>query len=212
MSLSSRSHAISVAIIVWDGEHCVFVIETYLENGDSIIATQRLFRRHFGVDQHGRVPDRKTILLWVGNFRETGSALKQKSSGRPCRVRTPENIAAVGQAITTSPRCSVIKHALALGICDQSVRRILHTDLKFHPYKMMVVQEFGEGDWLSHQPSWKMFQLMLMCCLVMLIFICQAASTSRIFGIWPQTILNNSMSDLSTVSVLLFGVVLRNLE
>jgi hypothetical protein len=39
MSLSSGSHAIFVAIIAWKGEHRGFVIETYLKNGDSIIAT-----------------------------------------------------------------------------------------------------------------------------------------------------------------------------
>jgi hypothetical protein len=105
MSLSSRSHAISVAIMAWNGEHHAFVTET-----------QRLFCRHFGVGRHGRVPDRITILLWVGNFRGTGSALKQKSCGRPRSVRTPDNIAAMRQAVTTSPRHSAVKHALALGI------------------------------------------------------------------------------------------------
>jgi hypothetical protein len=49
MSLSSRSHAISVAITAANGEHRAFVIETYLKNGDSIIAMQHLFHTHFGV-------------------------------------------------------------------------------------------------------------------------------------------------------------------
>jgi hypothetical protein len=31
MSLSSRSHAISVAIMAWNGEHRAFVFETYLK-------------------------------------------------------------------------------------------------------------------------------------------------------------------------------------
>jgi hypothetical protein len=31
--------------------------------------------------------------------------------------------------------------------------RILHADLKFHPYKMMVVQELWEHDWLNRQAS-----------------------------------------------------------
>jgi hypothetical protein len=61
----------------------------------------------------------------------------------------------VRQAVTTSPQRSAIKHDLALGISDWSVRRILHTDLKFHPYKMIVVQELREHDWLSHQASYK---------------------------------------------------------
>jgi hypothetical protein len=113
---------------------------------------QHLFHTHFGVGWHGRVPNRKTILLWAGNFRETGSSLKQKLSGRPHSIWTPDNIAAVRQAIT-APRRSAIKYALALGISDRSVRRILLTDLKYHPYKMMIVQELRECDWLSRQAS-----------------------------------------------------------
>jgi transposase len=181
MSLSIRSHSISVAIIPWNGEHRTFVTKIYFKNGDSVIATQRLFRRHFEVGRHGRVPDKKTIFSWVGNFRKTGSALKQKSSGRRRSVRTPENIAAVRLAVTTSPRRSAVKHALALGTSDRSVRRILQTDLEFQPYKMMVADERSAGKHLARMP-WKIFQLTLMCCLVMkLIFICRAASISRIF-------------------------------
>jgi transposase len=92
----------------------------------TLFATQRLFCRHFGVGRHGRVPDRKTILLWVGNFRETGSALKHKSPGSARSARTPENTAAVRQAVTTSARHSAVKHALAVGIFDRCVWTILH--------------------------------------------------------------------------------------
>jgi hypothetical protein len=152
MSLNSRSHAIYVIIMAWNGEHRGFVIET-LKNGDSVIATQRGLRRNFGVGRHGRVPDRKIMLLWLGNLRKTGSALKQKSSGRPRSARTPENIAAVRQAVATSPQRSAVKHALALAISERSVRRILDADRKFHPYKMMVVQELRECDWLNRQTS-----------------------------------------------------------
>jgi hypothetical protein len=42
-----------------------------------------------------------------------------------------------------------MKHAIALGISDRSVRRMLHLDLHFHPYKMMVVQEFNQRDWVN---------------------------------------------------------------
>jgi hypothetical protein len=72
---------------LWTSRVCNWNL--FKKNGDSITATRRVFRRNFEVGRHGRVPDRKTILLWVGNFRETGSALKQKSSGRPRSVRTP---------------------------------------------------------------------------------------------------------------------------
>jgi hypothetical protein len=139
--------------MAWNGEHYAFVTETYFKTGDSIIAAQRFFRRHFGVVRQGRVPDGKVMLLWVGNFRQTGSTLKQKSSSRPRSVRTPENIAAVRQAVATSPQRSAVKQALALGISERSVRRILHAYRKFHPYKIMVVQELRERDWLNRQAS-----------------------------------------------------------
>ncbi|KAG8266144.1 hypothetical protein J6590_078192 [Homalodisca vitripennis] len=52
----------------------------------------------------GRVPTRKTIMLWVSNFRATGSALKLKSTGRPKSARTPENIDREREAVEVSPR------------------------------------------------------------------------------------------------------------
>ena len=35
---------------------------------------------------------------------------------------------------------------MALGISSRSLRRILHADLKLHPYKMMLAQELSERD------------------------------------------------------------------
>lgn len=131
----------------WTGEHRAFVCETFMKSNDSVITTQRTFRTHFALGRRAPVPDRKTILLWVSNFRATGSALKRKSTGRPRSVRTPENVAAVREAVERSPSRSALKHAAALRLSDRSVRRILHADLKFHPYKMMIAQELSERDW-----------------------------------------------------------------
>jgi len=36
---------------------------------------------------------------------------------------------------------------VALGISDRSFRRILHEDLSFHPYKLMLVQELHDTDY-----------------------------------------------------------------
>lgn len=145
--------AISVASMSWSGEHRAFVIEAYFKNNDSVILTQRLFRRHFNLNRHAPVPSRNTILLWVKNFRNTSSALKTKPTGRKRTVRTPENINAVRVAVTRSPRRSAAKHAVALAISDRSVRRILHSDLKFHPYKMMLVQQLNANDWASRKDA-----------------------------------------------------------
>ena len=81
-------------------EHRAFVMDTYFKCGDSVIAAQRLFRNHFGVRRYGREPNRKTIMLWIRNFRQTSSALKLKSPGRPRSVQTPET------GVTTPPQRS----------------------------------------------------------------------------------------------------------
>jgi hypothetical protein len=61
----------------------------------------------------------------VPNFRQTGSALKRKSTGLPRTARGPETVAAVRTSIEQSPRRSAPKHADALRLSDRGVRRIL---------------------------------------------------------------------------------------
>jgi len=58
----------------------------------------------------------------------------------------PKNVEAVRASIQQSPKRSARKHAMALGISSRNLRRILHTDLKLHPYKMMLAQELSERD------------------------------------------------------------------
>ena len=135
----------------WTGEHRGFVVEAYYENNRSVIATQRAFRTRFALGRNASVPDRKTILLWISNLRATGSTLKRKSPGRPRTVRTPENVEAVRASIQQSPKRSARKHAVALGLSSRSLRRILHADLKLHPYKIMLAQELSERDYANRR-------------------------------------------------------------
>lgn len=132
--------------MAWHGEHRAFVVEEYIRNGGSAITTQRAFRIRFKLGRHDPVPDRKTIQVWLSNFRATGSALKRKSSGRPLTATTPDNVARVSASIQQSPRRSALKHAAALELSDRSVRRILHTHLHMHPYEMMITQELSARD------------------------------------------------------------------
>lgn len=136
----------SVYAMAWSGEHRAFVVEQFIKNGGSPINTQRAFRIRFALGRRDPVPDKKTIYSWVSNFRQTGSALKRKPPGRPRTVTSPENVAAVRRSVQQSPRRSARKHAAALRVSDRSVRRILHRDLKMHPYKIMLVQELSERD------------------------------------------------------------------
>jgi len=133
-----------VVKMVWSNEQQAFAVETYFSQSHSIVAVQRAFCTHYQIPPR----DRKSILLWVENFRGTGSVSK-KRRGRPQTSRTPENMEAVRRSVLQSPRRSARKHASALGISNRSVRRILHQDLHFHPYKMVVVQELTQQDCIN---------------------------------------------------------------
>lgn len=132
--------------MAWSGEHRAFVVEEFINNGGSPITTQRAFRIRFALNRRDPVPDSKTIHNWVSNFRQTSSALKRKSTGRPRTATGLENVAAVRTSIEQSPRRSARKHAAALHLSDRSVRRILHQELKMHPYKIVVTQELFPRD------------------------------------------------------------------
>ena len=130
----------------WTAVQRSFTIETFLKTNEAVTATQRAFRVHFNLRRHDPVPARNTILLWVKNFRETGSALKRKPTGRPRTARTEENVAAVKASVQQSPALSTVKRAQALRLSDRSLRRILHKNLKMHPYKMMLAHKLSERD------------------------------------------------------------------
>lgn len=159
--MSRLLEAVLVAMEQWSSAHRAFVVETYFKSGDSVVVTQRQFRRHFNVPCGGRIPSRNTIKLWVQNFRSTGSTLKQKPEGRPRSVRTPDNVERVRQAVQTSPHRPMRRQAAALRMSDRSVRRILHMDLHYHPYKIAIVQQLKPHDYANRQRfSQEMIDLM----------------------------------------------------
>ena len=86
----------------------------------------------------------------MSKFRQTCSALKKNSAGSPRTATGLDNVAAVRAAIERSPRRSARKHAIALQLSERSVRRILHRDLKMHPYKMVIAQEMSDRDFETH--------------------------------------------------------------
>lgn len=85
-----------------------------------------------------------------------------------------------------SPTRSARRHAATLRLSDRTVRRILHQDLHFHPYKMVVAQELSERDWnnrvaacenmVENLPREATFLVMRH------IFTCLAPSTSKTSG------------------------------
>ena len=55
----------------WTGEHWIFIVETFIKN-ESVTATQRAFRLHFGLGRQDPEPPRNIILLRITNFWATG--------------------------------------------------------------------------------------------------------------------------------------------
>jgi len=124
----------------WSVQQCLFCVEQ-LVLSKSIVSMQREFRRKFGDDrQRGAAPSRKIIGQWVRQWQETGS-IQVKARTRRNTVRSPENIQRVRIAFERSPCRSVRRHSQLLNLSGRSVRRILHHDLHFHPYKLQIVQE-----------------------------------------------------------------------
>ena len=129
----------------WSVQHRIAAVELFIKT-ESVTATQRGFRQQF---QRRDAPSRNTLLLWVSKWRLEGSVKDSKPQGRPRSARTPDNVERVRDAILRSPRRSARRHALALRLKDSSVRRILHKDLHYHPYKIQVAQELSGRDKVS---------------------------------------------------------------
>jgi len=68
----------AVVKVVWSNEQRAFSVETYFSQSHSTVAVQRAFRTRYQIPPRDRVPDRKSILLWVENFRETGSVSEKR--------------------------------------------------------------------------------------------------------------------------------------
>ena len=92
---------------MWSGEHRAFVVEEFVKNGKSVVATQRYFRRHFSLNCHDLAPTGKTICHSVSNFRQTSSPLNRRRSGHPRTRIGQENVTAVADSIEQSPRRSI---------------------------------------------------------------------------------------------------------
>ena len=76
---------------------------------------------------------------------------KKNTSESEPSLRTPENIERVRQACVRSPWRSASRNAIALRMSDCMVHRILHEDLNFHPYKMVMVQAINDKDTVNQK-------------------------------------------------------------
>jgi len=72
--------------------------------------------------------------------------MKRTSTGRPRTARTPENFENVRRLVIESPRRSTRRRASILDLSRRSLQRILHYELNFHPYKIMIVLKLLRSD------------------------------------------------------------------
>jgi len=62
----------------WTGAQRAFAVKSFYKNNDSYVATQRDFRKKFGIQPNSKVPSAHAIKTWINNFEETGSTVKKK--------------------------------------------------------------------------------------------------------------------------------------
>ena len=58
------------------GRTSYLIVEEFIKNGGSPVATQRAFRIRFALGRREAVPEKKTIYRWVSNFRQTEQTLE----------------------------------------------------------------------------------------------------------------------------------------
>ena len=54
--------------MAWSSEPRAFVVEDFVKNGESVVATQRSFQRRFSLNRHYPIPTGKTIRRLVTAF------------------------------------------------------------------------------------------------------------------------------------------------
>jgi hypothetical protein len=74
--------------------------------------------------------------LWVQNFHEMGSCLKNNPPGDTTTARTPDDVRV---AVLRSQQQPARKHATSLRTSELMLHLTLHQDLNGHPFKTMAV-------------------------------------------------------------------------
>lgn len=138
-----------VAMSQWTGAHRAFAVEAYFANNNSINAARRRFCSNFDIRRLKDGPPNQLIWAWVQKFRETGSVGNEPRPGPSTTVTTPENVELVRREILQNPRKSVRKIAASTGVKKTSVHKIIRKKLKFYPYKLQIIQQLKEDDYIK---------------------------------------------------------------
>ena len=122
----------------WSGEQRGIDVETFFNNEESVVETQRSFRIRFGFKRNDRVPGPKTIQKWISNVRATGSAVPKKLVGRAKNVGIPENIAAL--------RASIER-------CASNIVQNCKANLTLRPSPALLQDELSPQDFAKHRDA-----------------------------------------------------------
>ncbi|GFW47339.1 hypothetical protein TNCV_335102 [Trichonephila clavipes] len=94
--------------MLWLTQQRTFAVETYFPDDRSVIAVQRVYRRHFDIPPQGHNPDWKWVLRRLGtpkmtDLSTTGNVSKERK-GPSKTARTPENMERARMPIQTGNR------------------------------------------------------------------------------------------------------------
>lgn len=155
VSIGSLALGNLVAMERFSGADRALCVREFYKNGNSATAARRKFCSIRHIRHLNDAPSTRLIARWVEKFEETGSTLEKPKSGRPRSSRTVKNVESVAQSIREDPNISIRKRAVALNVHRSSLCRILHKDLKLHPYKIQLVQELKPQAKSSWNFSWQ---------------------------------------------------------
>jgi hypothetical protein len=77
-------------------------------------------------------------------FKEMESAVKQKSSGQP--GTSEENVEHIKQSCVRSPKKSIARRSLELGIPKTTIQNVIHKCLRLYVDKIQVKHEIKPDD------------------------------------------------------------------
>lgn len=135
----------------WTGEQRAFAIEAFFKANDSCVIARRRFCSRYNIRRLRDAPSEDLIRSWVRRFRATSSAENNPRPGPSRTSRTNENIELVASSVCDNPRQSVRKRAAALGLPKTIVHEILKKDLRFHPFKIQIVQALKPNDYIMRK-------------------------------------------------------------
>jgi hypothetical protein len=94
------------------------------------VTIQRNFRHTYRTE----ASTDKSVTRLFTQFKEMGSVEKQKSTGR---LRTSEQIVdCIRQSCVRSPKISIARCSLELGVPKTTIQNVLHKHLRLHTYKI----------------------------------------------------------------------------